>query len=218
MSQPGRLHLLTDTRPGTRPLAVLRAALAVPVPPAVGLVVQVRVEDAWTDRDAYGLVAAALPLCRAAGAACLVNDRLDVALAAGADGGHVGAEDLPVDAARRVLGAGVLGATCRSAAAARDHAAAGADYLGVGPAFATGTKEGLPAAIGPAGVAAVAAAVPGTPVIAIGGVTPDRVAELCAAGAYGVAAVSAVTAAADPAAAVAAFYAAFAAVGAGASR
>ena len=88
---------------------------------------------------------------------CLVNDRLHVALAAGADGGHVGADDLPVAAARRVLGpAAVLGATCRTAAEARAAAAAGATYLGVGPAFATSTKDGLPAPLGPAGVAAVA--------------------------------------------------------------
>jgi thiamine-phosphate pyrophosphorylase len=75
----------------------------------------------------------------------------------------------------------------------------GADYLGVGPAYQTSTKDGLPAAIGPAGIAAVAAAVPGTPVIAIGGVTTDRVGPLLAAGAYGVAVIGAVSGAADPA-------------------
>src|SRR5690606_15555463 len=114
------------------------------------------------------------------------NDRLHVALAVGAAGGHVGADDLPVDAARRVLGpTAILGATCREPAGATAAVAAGASYLGVGPAYPTATKTGLPDALGPAGVAAVAAAVPQTPVIAIGGITADRVAPLLAAGAYG---------------------------------
>jgi thiamine-phosphate pyrophosphorylase len=131
-----------------------------------------------------------------------VNDRLHVALAVGAAGGHVGADDLPVAAARRVLGpAAVLGATCRDPASARAAVAASASYLGVGPAFETGTKQGLPAALGPAGIAAVAAAVPDTPVIAIGGITAGRVAPLLDAGAYGVAVVGAVNGATDPAAA-----------------
>ncbi|HEX5741488.1 MAG TPA: thiamine phosphate synthase, partial [Pilimelia sp.] len=219
MPSIGRLHLLTDTRPGAAPLAVLRAALSVPVPSVVGLVVQVRVEDSWTDRQAYALLGAVLPLCRAAGALCLVNDRLHLALAAGADGGHVGADDLPVEAARRVLAAGsaadpVLGATCRTAAAARACAAAGATYLGVGPVYPTATKDGLPEAIGPAGVAAAARAVPHTPVVAIGGVTAARIPALLAAGAHGVAVVGAVAGAADPASAVADGYAALAAAAA----
>src|SRR5205823_15043548 len=107
-------------------------------------------------------------LCRPAGVTCLVNDRLHVALAVGADGGHVGADDLPVAAARRILGPyAVLGATARDPETARRAVADGASYLGVGPAYPTSTKGGLPAPIGPAGVAAVAAAVP-VPVIAIG--------------------------------------------------
>lgn len=194
----GRLHLITDTRPGRDALAVTAAALAAGAP-----VVQVRVEDGATDREAYELALRIRALCRRHGATCLVNDRLDVALAAGADGAHVGPGDLPVDAARAVLGStAVLGASCREPAAAVAAVAAGADYLGVGPAYRTSTKDGLPAALGPDGVGAVAAAVPGTPVVAIGGVTADRVGPLLAAGGYGVAVISAVSGAADPAAAV----------------
>jgi thiamine-phosphate pyrophosphorylase len=193
----GRLHLITDTRPGRDAVAVVAAALAAGVP-----VVQVRVEDDATDREAYELAARVKSLCDQHSATCLVNDRLHVALAVGAAGGHVGDDDLPVAAARRVLGpAAVLGATCRDPAGARAAVAAGASYLGVGPAFATATKGGLPAAIGPAGIAAVAAAVPDTPVIAIGGITADRVAAVRDAGAYGVAVIGAVSGAADPAAA-----------------
>ena len=121
----------------------------------------------------------------------------------------MGADDLPVAAARRVLGpAAIVGATCRDPDSARAAVAAGASYLGVGPAFSTRTKAGLPAAIGPDGVAAVAAAVPDTPVIAIGGVTPERVPALRAAGAHGVAVIGAVSEAADPAAAARALLAA----------
>jgi thiamine-phosphate pyrophosphorylase len=193
----GRLHLITDTRPGRDAVAVAAAALAAGTP-----VIQVRVEDGATDREAYEFAARIRALCDRHGAACLVNDRLHVALAVGADGGHVGTDDLPVDAARRVLGpAAVLGATCRDPASARAAVAAGASYLGVGPAFDTSTKDDLPAAIGPAGIGAVAAAVPDTPVIAIGGITASRVAPLLAAGAYGIAVIGAVSGAADPAAA-----------------
>lgn len=199
MAALGRLHLITDTRSGRDPLAVVRAALSVGTP-----VVQVRVEDPATDRQAYDLTSEVVALCAAYGATCLVNDRLHVAVAAGAAGGHVGAHDLPVDAARRVLGPdAVLGATARNPRQARAALAAGATYVGVGPAYATSTKDGLPDPIGAAGVAAVARAVPGIPVIAIGGVTADRVPELMAAGAYGVAVVGAVCSAADPARAAA---------------
>jgi thiamine-phosphate pyrophosphorylase len=195
----GRLHLITDARPGRDPLAVVGAALSVGTP-----VVQVRVADTASDREAYDLASRVVQMCAGYGATCLVNDRLHVALAAGAGGGHVGALDLPVDAARRVLGPrAVLGATARTPEQARAAVAAGATYLGVGPAYATSTKDGLPPPIGPDGVAAVAGAVPDTPVVAIGGVSAERVPELLAAGAYGVAVVGAVCAAADPARAAA---------------
>ncbi|MEU5908337.1 thiamine phosphate synthase [Micromonospora sp. NPDC047527] len=200
MPSLGRLHLITDTRPGRDPLTVVRAALTAA---RADLVVQVRVEDSATDREAYDLARRVLALCAPYGATCLVNDRLHVALAVGANGGHVGAEDLPVAAARRVLGpTGMLGATARVPATAVEAVTAGATYLGVGPCHATSTKTGLPDPIGPAGVRAVAEAVD-VPVIAIGGVTAARVPALRAAGAYGVAVVGAVSTAADPAEATA---------------
>jgi len=202
----GRLHLITDTRPGRDALAVVAAGLA-----AGADTVQVRVPDDATDRQAYELASRVLQLCRAHGATCLVNDRLHIALALGADGGHVGADDLPVAAARLVLGpAAVLGATARDPVTARQAAADGASYLGVGPAYATSTKDGLPAPIGVTGITAVARSVD-LPVIAIGGVSATRVAELRAAGAYGVAVVGAVSEAVDPGAATAALQRALAA-------
>jgi thiamine-phosphate pyrophosphorylase len=196
----GRLHLITDTRPGRDPLAVVRAAVAVA---RAELVVQVRVTDDVTDREAYDLARRVVTLCAPYGAACLVNDRLHVALAVGAAGGHVGAEDLPVGAARRVLGStAVLGATAREPGAAAEAVAAGASYLGVGPCHATSTKSGLPAPIGPDGVRAVVEAVD-VAVIAIGGVTAASVPALRAAGAYGVAVAGALSGSADPARAAA---------------
>ncbi|MFG1880682.1 thiamine phosphate synthase [Micromonospora sp. NPDC049102] len=200
MPSLGRLHLITDTRPGRDPLTVVRAALAAA---RADLVVQVRVEDSATDREAYDLAARVLALCASYGATCLVNDRLHVALAVGAAGGHVGANDLPVAAARHVLGATrVLGATAREPRTATEAVVAGATYLGVGPCHATSTKVGLPDPIGTVGIRDVADAVD-VPVIAIGGVTADRVPALRTAGAYGVAVVGAICAAADPARATA---------------
>jgi thiamine-phosphate pyrophosphorylase len=193
-----RLHLITDTRPGAEPLAVVAAALGVA---GQHLAVQVRVEDDATDRDAYELATRVRALCAEAEATCLVNDRLHIALAVGADGGHVGALDLPVEAARRVLGPyAILGATAREPAAAKAAVDAGASYLGVGPAYATTTKDGLPPPIGVEGVAAVAGAV-NVPVIAIAGVTAERIPELRAAGAHGVAVIGALSTAPDPVAA-----------------
>ena len=205
MSPPaelGRLHVLTDTRDGRDALAVVTAALSAGAP-----VVQVR-SKGGTDRALHELADRVARLCDEAGALCVVDDRPDIALAVGAGGTHLGAHDLPMDAARRVVGPGhVLGGTAREPRLARELVAAGATYLGVGPTAATSTKDGLPEPLGVAGVAAVAAAVD-VPVIAIGGVTVEHVPALLAAGVHGVAVVAAVSAAADPAAATRALLAA----------
>lgn len=191
----GRLHVLTDARGGRAALEAVSAAVAAGTP-----VVQVRHKDC-TDRALYDFAARVVDICAASATACIVNDRVDVALAVGAAGTHLGAEDLPVAAVRRVAGREhLVGGTARNPEQARDLVAEGVDYLGVGPAYATTTKSGLPDPIGPAGVAAVAGAVD-VPVIAIGGVTAERVDELLAAGAWGVAVVAAVAGASDPAAA-----------------
>jgi thiamine-phosphate pyrophosphorylase len=191
----GRLHVLTDANGGRAALEAVAAALAAGAP-----VVQVR-RKACTDRELHDFAARVVEACAAVGATCLVNDRVDVALAVGAAGTHLGADDLPVAAARRVAGPHhLLGGTARDPDRARALVAAGADYLGVGPAYATTTKTGLPDPLGPAGVTAVATAVD-VPVVAIGGVTAERVGELLMAGAAGVAVVGAVSSAHDPAAA-----------------
>lgn len=134
----------------------------------------------------------------------IVNDRVDVAAAVGAAGAHVGADDLPVPLARRVLGpAALLGGTAHDVAEARAAAAAGADYLGIGPCFPSATKTfGTFAA--PEFLRTVVREV-ALPAFAIGGVTLERLEALRGLGVRRVAVASAVTTAADPAAAARAF-------------
>jgi thiamine-phosphate pyrophosphorylase len=138
---------------------------------------------------------------REAGVALVVNDRVDVAVAADADGVHLGADDLPVEAAREQLGADALvGRSVSTVEAAREAAAAGADYLGVGALYDTDSKD-VPEDerdLGTDLVADVDAAVD-VPFVGIGGVDADNAAEVVAAGADGVAVISAVTTADDPA-------------------
>jgi len=187
----GRLHVITDTRPGRDPLGVVTAALGAGAP-----VIQLRAKE-LPDQEAYELGSRVAGECAARAACFIVNDRVDLALAVGADGVHVGAEDLPVPVVRDLIGdRRVLGATARDPETARRHEAAGATYLGVGPAYSTSSKDGLPAPLGPEGIERIASAV-SIPVIAVAGVTASRVPELLAAGAYGVAVVSAVSDAAD---------------------
>lgn len=182
----GRLHVLVDS------LIVAEAALEGGAP-----TLQVRIKSG-TDASRLHLTEAIIERCRAADATCLVNDRADVALAVGADGVHVGADDLPVHVVRALLGPGrLVGGTARDPETAQRLVAEGASYLGVGPTFATRSKTGLPEPIGVAGVRAVAEAVD-VPVIAIAGITADRVEEVLVAGAWGVAVIGAIADAPDP--------------------
>jgi len=148
----GRLHVITNLRESRDdPLPMIRRVLEAGAP-----VVQVRAKGV-SDRELFELTSRVVDVCAAHGAACIVNDRVDVALATGAHGAHVGADDLPVDVARAVLGDdAILGATARDAATARAHETDGASYLGVGPCFATRSKAGLPDPLGLEGLRAVA--------------------------------------------------------------
>jgi thiamine-phosphate pyrophosphorylase len=182
----GRLHVLVDS------LVVAEAALEAGAP-----TLQVRLKSG-SDADRYRLTAAIAERCRAAGATCLVNDRVDMALAVEADGVHVGATDLPVAVARRLLGPGaIVGGTARDPDTARRLVEEGATYLGVGPTFATTSKTGLPDPIGLDGLRAVVDAVD-VPVIAISGITAERVDAVIGTGAHGIAVIAAVAEAPDP--------------------
>jgi thiamine-phosphate pyrophosphorylase len=159
--------------------------------------VQLREKDLG-GRELFALAESLVPVCRAAGAKLLVNDRVDVALAVGADGVHVPEDGMPVAVARGLLGAGaIVGVSAHSAegAAARGDA----DLVLLAPIW------DVPGKGAPLGVAALREARRGVAgmLIALGGVTPARAAEARQAGADGVAVIRAVWAAPDPAAAVA---------------
>jgi thiamine-phosphate pyrophosphorylase len=140
-------------------------------------------------------------LLKTTGVGLVVNDRLDVAMAAGADGVHLGQSDLPAEAARSIAGPDfVIGWSVTNLAEAESAAAlppGTIDYLGVGPVFATQTKLDAAAPMGVEGLRHVCA-VSAVPCVAIGGITADRAAELVAAGAAGIAVVAAICSAEDP--------------------
>jgi thiamine-phosphate pyrophosphorylase len=183
---------------GRELVEVVRAALAGGAP-----AVQLRAKHEPT----RAMVELALRLAeetRRAGALLFVNDRLDVALAAGADGVHLGDDDLPLPAARRLAPPEFL--IGRSVATPREAAQAvreGADYLGVGPVFATLSKADAGDAIGAEGVRAVCSVAGGVPVVGIGGIDAGNAGVVAGAGAAGVAVIRAVMLAADPRAAAA---------------
>jgi thiamine-phosphate pyrophosphorylase len=137
-----------------------------------------------------------------------VDDRVDVMQAVGANGVHLGQQDFPVDAARDILGDDALiGATATKPHQAERAYELGADYIGFGPVFPTTSKRNPKSVKGPEGLADACEAVP-IPVIAIGGITHDRVRPALEAGAHGVAVLSAVATATNPERATARFRAA----------
>lgn len=203
-SRIGRLHVLTDFHFQQR---VSHAQIAARAAAGGADTVQFRQKDG-TPRDWLANLLPTVAACREAGVPCLVDDHLDLALAAGADGVHLGALDLPVAAARAVLDRldvrSTVGATATTAEDALAAEAAGADYVGFGPVFPTGSKANPASVKGLAGLERACRAV-SIPVIAIAGITPERVAPCLDAGAWGVAVMTAVTTAPDVAAAAARF-------------
>lgn len=135
------------------------------------------------------------------GVPVLVNDRVDVALAAGADGAHVGQDDLPPAFARAILGPNaILGLSVSGESELATVDPALVDHVGLGPLFATQTKPDAAPPLGLEGFRRLRARL-NVPVVAIGGIGPDNAADAIAAGADGIAVVSAIAGAADPCAA-----------------
>jgi thiamine-phosphate pyrophosphorylase len=155
---------------------------------------QVRAKDLG-GRDLMALTDRVIAAVRPEGAAVLVNDRLDVALATGADGVHLGQSDVTVSAARRIAPGLLLGSTCRTRADVEAVAREGADYAGFGPVFASGSKAGLPAPLGPGAVADAAGILP---LVAIGGIDASSAPAVIRAGAHGVAVIGAIWRHPDP--------------------
>ncbi len=184
-----RLHGLYAIVAGRTPVAEAQAAIL-----GGARVVQVRMKGA---ASAEVLDAASRIVALARGRALvIVNDRADLAILSGADGVHVGDEDLPVAEARRLVGPELLvGRTVRTVEEASAAIAQGADHVGFGPIFPSQTK---PLAISPRGLAALRAAASRFPVVAIGGIRLENVAGVARAGALCAAAVEAIFGAGDP--------------------
>jgi len=167
-------------------------------------VLQVRLKGA-SQGDVIALAARVRPLCDERGALLVVNDDLDAALAAGADAVHLGQDDLPLaDARRRVAAQArpiLVGISTHDLAQVVRAVAGGADYLGFGPVYSTATKLRADPVQGVAGLAGAVRAAGPVPIVAIGGITPERAAEVAATGAHAACAIAAVNRAADPAAA-----------------
>ncbi|HET7505002.1 MAG TPA: thiamine phosphate synthase [Kofleriaceae bacterium] len=164
-------------------------------------VLQVRLKPHGAAVDAAELVRVARMarrICDDAGAALIVNDRIDVALAADADGVHLGQRDLPLAAARRIAGDLWIGISTHDLAQVRAACAEGADYLGFGPVFPTVTKQNPDPVQGLEGLRAAVAEAAGRPVVAIGGIQAGDVAAVYGAGAHAICAISAVNDARDP--------------------
>jgi thiamine-phosphate pyrophosphorylase len=190
----GQTRLYLITAPVPHLLAVVEQALGAGV-----RLVQHRAKG-LEDLERYAEALALRELCAAHGALFIVNDRVDLALAVGADGVHLGQGDLPVAQARRLLGPDrLIGRSTHGLEQLRQAQADGCDYLGVGPIYATPTKPGRE----PVGLAYLEQAVAEAhvPFYAIGGLELSNLAPVVAAGSFGVAVVRAVMEAADPGAA-----------------
>ncbi|SAK53775.1 thiamine phosphate synthase [Caballeronia ptereochthonis] len=175
-------------------LGVARAALE-----GGATLVQLRAPE-WHKRAWFDLARELLPITRAHGVPFVINDHVDVALAVGADGVHIGQRDLPAGLARRLLGpVALIGLSVSNLVEAADaQGLAGVvDYLGAGPVYATPTKTDASAPCGIDGLAAIRAATR-FPTVAIGGIQTHNAADVMRAKPAGLAVVSAICKAADP--------------------
>src|SRR5215469_1830307 len=200
-----RLYLLADTGlvPPDKLCEVVTAALRGGV-----TAVQLRAKTATT-LELLELARSLNTICHDANVPFIVNDRVDVALAAEADGahvGHIGEEDLSPNDARRLLGPdAIVGVSVGTPQEAHMATSQGASYVSAGPMFATATKSNAGPAAGEALLRSVRAATR-LPLVVIGGITPQRSAALFAAGADGICVGAAILRAADPEAAARAFF------------
>ncbi len=190
-------YFITDsnlTREGE--LADVKAALA-----AGAKVIQYREKKAQS-REMYETALLIKDLCHAADAVLIINDRIDIAMAVGADGVHIGSKDIPGRAARRIIPPGmILGISAANMEQARRAMEDGADYLGVGPVFPTATKDDADPATGTDFLNELRQ-ITGLPIIAIGGISLENASGVIRAGADSVCAISATVATDDVEAAV----------------
>ncbi|MCU0594019.1 MAG: thiamine phosphate synthase [Desulfobacterota bacterium] len=194
MRKIGRLHLLTDV--------VLQSRFSHEELTRLGIAggadtIQLREKTGSTRRMievAKGMGA----VCRQAGVPFIVNDRVDVAVASEADGVHLGQNDFPIPLARSLLGTDkLIGGSAATLEEARSCLAEGADYIGFGPVYVTGSKDDAGPVSGAAILKQVVETIP-LPIIAIGGITAENVGEVMRAGVYGIAVISAICCQIDP--------------------
>ncbi len=187
------LYLISDRRqaPGGDLHAAVEGALRGGV-----RAVQVREKD-LSPRELYELACSLRALTGRYGAKLFVNDRIDIAQAVGADGVHLGEQSMPVQRARTVAGRLLLGVSCHSREAAEAAEQGGADFITLSPIYDTPSKASYGAPLGTARLAEVCTLAK-IPVFALGGISRERIDEVRACGARGVALISAILAAADP--------------------
>ena len=190
MRLPSHFYAIVDPAGGHEPVALAETFLD-----AGARIMQLRLKDA-PGRDFLAAARAIAALCRSRGAILIVNDRVDIAILAGAHGVHLGQEDLPLEAARQIAGRDMLvGISTHTVEQARAAENRGADYVGFGPMYPGGLKN-VAAGMGLDNLRAIRAAVR-IPIVAIGGITEARVAETLAAGADAVAIITDVVNAPD---------------------
>lgn len=187
------LYLITDRAASELPLPQALAAALSQVAPA-RVVVQLREKDLGA-RELFALGRAVLEVCRARGVSLLVNDRLDVAMALGADGVHLGGGSMSAQDASRVWPGARVGVSAHSVEELRERAP-GADFATWGPVFPTPSKARYGPPVGTARLGEALAV--GVPLVALGGVDQARAAGLRGAGFAGIACIRAVFSAQDP--------------------
>lgn len=194
MKKIGRFHVLTDACLQTRFSHLELAEFAI----AGGAdTIQFR-EKGGETRQLIQIAGEMQALCKKAGVAFIVNDRVDVAIASHADGVHLGQDDFPIPLARKLLGeAAIIGGSAGNVEEAQKCLSEGADYIGFGPVYFTTSKQDA----GPAGgldlLKQVIEEIP-LPIIAIGGLTRDNVLPVIRTGVHGIAVISAVCCQRDP--------------------
>ena len=190
MRLPSHFYAIVDPAGGHEPVSLAHTMLD-----AGARIMQLRLKDA-PGRDFLAAARAIADLCRIRGAILIVNDRVDIAILANAHGVHLGQQDLPLEAARRITGPNqIIGISTHTVEQARAAEKGGADYIGFGPMYSGGLKN-IAAGMGLDNLRAIRAAVK-IPIVAIGGITEARVAETLAAGADAVAIITDVVNAPD---------------------
>ncbi len=175
---------------GRTNLEVLEAVLA-----GGAKIIQLREKD-WDKKDLYDLAVEFGKLARIHGALLIINDHVDVALSAGADGVHLGQEDLPVEAARRIAPELIIGASSHNLTEALKAEKDGADYVNIGPIFPTATKPDAERFLGPEAIGQISSRL-SVPFTTMGGINKDNISQVLKAGARRIAMITGITRAPD---------------------